>query len=114
MSTYPDYYVDEYKFSHEEPEEWREHMDHCADMLRQKLMCDADATLLTYNWIKNHYGPHPNFNVEHKCRDYDRLLEEAARHRVDGSLFPKGYFIRPTDIPVVDFEEPPFDPEASQ
>jgi hypothetical protein len=112
MATYPDYYVEEYRYSQEHPVQWREHMDHCADMLRQKLMCEADGAILTYNWIKKHYAPHPNFNVQHKCRNYDRLLEVAAEHKIDGSLFPKGYFVRPTDTQVVDFAEPPFDPTA--
>ena len=111
MTTYPEYYIEEHKHSQEHPEEWREHVDHCADMLRQKLMCDADANLITYNWIKNHYAPHPNFNVQHQCRDYNRLLEVAAEHKLDGSMFSHGWILRPTDRPVVEFEgEPPFDP----
>jgi len=87
-------------------EEWHEHVDHCTDMIRQKLMCDADASLITYNWLRNHYYPHPNFNVEHQCRDYDRLLEIAEERKVDRT------FLRPEGKMVVEFEETPFDPEA--
>ena len=96
----------------ERPAEWHAHLDHCADMLRQKLMCDADANLVTYNWIKNHYAPKPNFNVQHQCRNYERLLDLAAQLKVDGTAFPNGWILRPTDRPVVEFEQPPFEPDA--
>ncbi|KAF2182968.1 hypothetical protein K469DRAFT_635892 [Zopfia rhizophila CBS 207.26] len=114
MATYPNYYTEEHKYSQEHHEEWRAHIDHCADMLRQKLMCDADPTLITYNWIKNHYAPHPNFNTQHKCRSYDRLLEVQLQHKVDGSRFRNGWILRPKDRPVVEFDEPPFDPNADR
>lgn len=81
-------------------------MDHCTDMIRQQLMCAADTSLITYNWLKNHYYPHPNFNVEHQCRDYDRLLQVAAERKIDRVL------LRPEGKTVVEFEQAPFDPEA--
>ncbi len=99
----------------ETPDEWLEHLDHCADMLRQKLMCDADASLITYNWIQNHYSPHPNFNVQHQCRDYSRLLEVARQYRLEVGVVEggkNGHILRPSDKDVVDFPEPPFDPLA--
>lgn len=55
--------------------------DHCIDNLRQKvglpcdavakagdsdelqLMCDADAGILTYVWVKGHRMPFPDFSV---------------------------------------------------
>ncbi|KAF1976826.1 hypothetical protein BU23DRAFT_551264 [Bimuria novae-zelandiae CBS 107.79] len=109
---YPEYYTEEANFAKERPEEWLEHVDHCVDMLRQKLMCDADPGLITYSWLKNHHNPHPNFNVEHKCRSYDKLLEASARYGVDlGDLLDEG-IRRPDGETVVDFIEPPFDPLA--
>ena len=86
--------------------------DHCADILRQKLVCDADEHLITYNWIQNHYAPHPNFNVQHQCKDYNKLLEYGSKLVIDGSSFPKGYFLRPVDEQIVEFKVPPFDPLA--
>jgi hypothetical protein len=115
MATYPDYYTEDVKWAQENPEEWRSHIDHCADMLRQKLMCDADASLITYSWIKNHYSPHPNFNVQHQCRDYNRLLDVAGQYRLEKGMIEgvkNGYIIRPPYKAVVDFPEPPFDPLA--
>ncbi|KAL1610822.1 hypothetical protein SLS60_002493 [Paraconiothyrium brasiliense] len=109
---YPDFYTEEAKFAKEHRDEWLEHVDHCVDMLRQKLMCDADSGLITYSWLKNHYNPHPNFNVQHKCRDYDRLLDASAKHGFDMERLPKEGVRRPEHENVVDFVEPPFDPLA--
>lgn len=89
-------------------------MDHCADILRQKLMCDADASLITYNWIKNHYAPKPNFNVQHQCRNYNHILDTARKFKADGSSFANGWILRPSDRHVIDFPEPPFDPNADE
>jgi hypothetical protein len=85
-------------------------VDHCADMLRQKLMCDADPTLITYNWLKRHRSPHPNFNVQHTCRNWNSLVDTAAANRLDSSMIPKraDYL----EGSLVDFVEPPFDPNA--
>ena len=128
--TYPDYYIEAHNWSLEDPKGFHEHIgtapssegtrpalltkivDHCADLLRQKFMCDADMTLITYNWITNHYGPHPNFNVQHKCRNFDAAKQWTMQHRINGSSLEHHYFTRPTE-PVVEFDEPPFDPLAS-
>ncbi len=129
--TYPDYYTEAHNWSLENPKEFHEHIgtasrhrrtqiclltksiDHCADLLRQKFMCDADMTLITYNWINNHYQPHPNFNVQHKCRNFDAAKQWTIQRRIDGSLLQHNYFTRPNE-PVVEFDEPPFDPLATE
>jgi hypothetical protein len=108
-ASYPDYYPlkKESEFG-----VWHEHIDHCADMLRQKLMCDADNNLITYNWVHNHYKPHPNFNVQHKCRSYDQLLEAVERHGIPHDRIPETGILRVKGENTVEFEEPPFDPLA--
>lgn len=83
-------------------------VDHCADILRQKLMCDADTGIITYNWVKHHRLPHANFNVEHKCRNFEDVLSWVYAHRAPAPLggeVPKkeGY---------VEFSDVPHDPHA--
>jgi len=85
-------------------------MDHCADMLRQKLMCDADPALITFNWLNDRLAPHPNFNVQHKCRNYSRLLELAESYRVADELLPSKLEMAGKDL--LEYEDPPFDPAA--
>lgn len=77
-------------------------------------MCDADAGLVTYSWLKNHWSPHPNFNVQHKCRDYGELMEATEKFRLKVEDLPEGWMVKgDDDASVVKFEgEPPFDPEA--
>jgi len=70
--TYPEYYKEDYNSS-----SWHEHADHCVDTLLQKLMCDSDVSILTYAWIEGKKTPQPNLNVEHKCRNFDMILEWA-------------------------------------
>ena len=83
-------------------------------MLRQKLQCDADLGIVTYNWIKRHRGPHPNFNVEHKCRNFEAAREFASIHQVNVSSLPYPYFLRPETEPWVEFSKAPFDPLADE
>ena len=106
-ATYPDYYPQEKNHS---VEDWRMHIDHCADMLRQKLMCDADTSLITYNWLYHHRNPHPNFHVQHKCRSYDQLLHAVESYGIPHDLIPESGIIRPEGESVVQFTKPPFDP----
>ena len=80
-------------------------------MLRQKIMCDADVHLLTYNWVKGHDAPHPNFNIARQCRNFDIIKQYAIDHALDGSRLPKKYFEKPKDGSVMEYEEPPFDPD---
>ena len=54
--------------------------DHCADLLRQKLQCDSDVGIYTYNWVKDHKRPYPNFNTRHKCRNFDDILRWGRAH----------------------------------
>ncbi|MCJ1235720.1 hypothetical protein MMC14_003691 [Varicellaria rhodocarpa] len=59
----------------------REHIDHCADILRQKIMCDADTGVILYNWVKGYPSPYPNFNTRHKCRNFDDVLQWAVENQ---------------------------------
>lgn len=77
-------------------------------------MCDADMGIITYNWRKNHYRPHPNFNVQHQCRDFESALQWGLDRQVNATSLRKDYFTRPEDHEVVDFDEPPFDPYADE
>ncbi|MCJ1332194.1 hypothetical protein MMC10_008886 [Thelotrema lepadinum] len=130
--AYPEYYTEKMAFAAAHPKDFFDHIgkgtqqwhmlvqisdasdiDHCADMLRQKIMCDADAGLITYSWVKGHYSPHPNFNVQHQCRDFDAIMKFANEHTVDPTNPEVGSFRRPNDDSWVDFDwEPPSDPNA--
>ncbi|KUJ16888.1 uncharacterized protein LY89DRAFT_645897 [Mollisia scopiformis] len=110
--SYPDYYQEAYNYSIEKPEHWHEHMDHCADMLRQQLMCSADNTVVTYNWLKGHYAPQPNFNAVHRCGNFDAVLAWGKTRVIDGTaLSGKDYWTRPERY--VEFERIPYEPNEA-
>ncbi|KAF2838637.1 hypothetical protein M501DRAFT_975262 [Patellaria atrata CBS 101060] len=69
------------------------HFDHCADMLRQKLMCDADVTIIPYRWVKGHADPYPNFNTLHSCRNFDSIREWSVRRQIPD--LPSRYALHP-------------------
>jgi len=56
--------------------------DHCIEMIRQNIMCNADVTMITWDWVQGHTIPYPNFNTRHQCRNYEKILDWAAEHAV--------------------------------
>jgi len=53
----------------------RQHLDHCIEVLRQVLLCNADPGLITWNWVVGRKLPWPDFNTNHICRNGEALLE---------------------------------------
>ncbi|TVY34337.1 Cyclochlorotine biosynthesis protein [Lachnellula subtilissima] len=116
QNTWPSYYNTTEKGSQEEDSIYRKHIgkvddrqehrykltgvDHCADNLRQKLMCDADAGVITYDWLTHHKHPVPNFNTVHKCRDLDAVWKWHAKHRAPAS--GTGELMKTPDSVVLD------------
>ncbi|KAG2128640.1 uncharacterized protein EDB93DRAFT_1267429 [Suillus bovinus] len=88
--------------SPQSPKEFRVHLDHCIEMLRQIITCRGDVTMLTYDWVKGVENPLPNFNVPHQCRNLDKVLDWVDEHRV---FIPKSKVVRLKDN--VDLPSPP-------
>lgn len=80
-------------------------IDHCADLLRQKLMCDADVGLIPMYWVKRHDHPYPDFSTHHKYRNFDAVRTWAEENQVDMGEGWKGYLEKPEG--AVELEEPP-------
>ncbi|KAG0697876.1 hypothetical protein DFH29DRAFT_944379, partial [Suillus ampliporus] len=64
------------------PEVVRLHLDHCIEMIRQNIMCNADVTMITWDWVERHRIPYPNFNTRHQCRNFEKILDWAVEHAV--------------------------------
>jgi hypothetical protein len=59
------------------------HVDHCIETIRMSLMCYADVTpVLVEITPERKAGRKADFNVHHKCRNYEKirkyLLEEGV------------------------------------
>jgi hypothetical protein len=52
------------------------HVDHCIETLRLGIMCTSDITpvLLERNNYNN-LGTSLDFNVHHKCRNFDKIAQ---------------------------------------
>ncbi|KAF9554912.1 hypothetical protein CPC08DRAFT_712486 [Agrocybe pediades] len=80
--TYLDEYPQVKKMFAKRPKFMRSHLDHCIEIMRQNLMCNADVGIISYDWIAGYELPFPDFNTYHKCRNFDNILEWASEHRV--------------------------------
>ncbi|KAA8566477.1 hypothetical protein EYC84_009039 [Monilinia fructicola] len=59
-------------------EHWDIHADHCFDVLRNAVMCQGDTTLITFGWDKLS-KPQPHVKAtEHRCVDWNALMESLA------------------------------------
>lgn len=48
-------------------------------------MCTADASIVTFRWVKGISTPYPNFHSGHMCADYESLLARGERRKADMS-----------------------------
>lgn len=49
------------------------HQDHCFEMLRQLILCNADLGVISHHWVENIKDPYADFNQVHKCRDLESV-----------------------------------------
>lgn len=66
-------------------------------------MCNADVGIISHRWVKDYPRPYPNFNVLHKCRDFNEVLDYAYDHEVPT---PPGYRYHPQSFEK-QFSSPP-------
>jgi hypothetical protein len=73
QAFYPEYYPDSGRHK-------ADHIDHCLDNLRMAVMCNADISVQTFDWVDNSPRPLANFKVEHECVDFEALDSWAEDH----------------------------------
>ncbi|KAG1883789.1 hypothetical protein F4604DRAFT_1981568 [Suillus subluteus] len=100
-ASWGDHYYDVASM-YESPEEFRTHLDHCIEMLRQFTMCAGDGTMVTFDWVEGMTTPYADFHVPHQCRNFDKVLNWVVEHRVS---VPKYDVVRLDDN--VDLPSPP-------
>ncbi|KAF8850044.1 hypothetical protein BDZ45DRAFT_770933, partial [Acephala macrosclerotiorum] len=85
MATYKEHYDHENAFG--DPAGWlRKHIDHCIDMLRQRLMCTADIGLVTGVWVESYGEPYPDFSTQHQWCNLEKVQEWAKNHELNVSM----------------------------
>lgn len=59
-------------------------LDHCIDMLRQFVMCNADPGMVTHFWVEGRPTPYPDFSMRKQCKDPHAILRWALQKRIPG------------------------------
>lgn len=71
------------------------HLSHCFHILLQNLMCAPNLDIYTHFWADAQPNAFPDFNVNHKCIDFEQLLKWQEEHSVPVDDF--GAIRRPDD-----------------
>ncbi|KAK2001891.1 hypothetical protein LX36DRAFT_652900 [Colletotrichum falcatum] len=79
QAVFPEYYFKGKK----PPRHLEGHIDHCIDNIRMTLMCKADISLGSYDWVDNNRRPLTNFHTEHSCYNWDLVNNWARDHSFD-------------------------------
>ncbi|KAL2277824.1 hypothetical protein FJTKL_15115 [Diaporthe vaccinii] len=88
-------YKDEYDYStlpsfDGSPRLVREHVDHCINSLRIYLQCASDVTpYLMRRDTQKPLGIDPDFNTQHKCRNFDAIHAWTKRHELQTDDYQK-------------------------
>jgi len=76
----------------------RVHVTHCLDILRQQLMCNVDIGVLGQVWWnKNQPTAYPDFNTQHKCRNFKDVRKWAEAHQAP-KVVPPDFLIPPRSL----------------
>lgn len=51
-------------------------IDHCLDAIRNELMCRAEVTFTTYEWLPDLPIPWAQLSYDHTCVDFDVSLND--------------------------------------
>ncbi|KAK6539073.1 hypothetical protein TWF694_010614 [Orbilia ellipsospora] len=71
------------------------HLSHCAGVLLQNLMCQANLDVITLNWRSTQANPVPDFNVNKKCRDFGVIKKWQEKNMIREEVLEK--IVRPKD-----------------
>ncbi|EMR91030.1 putative tat pathway signal sequence protein [Botrytis cinerea BcDW1] len=74
------------------------HASHCVYALLQNLMCQGNVDTYGHYWVDMQENAVPDFNINHKCRDFEAILEYHDEIAVPLEKF--GALRRPLNEPV--------------
>ncbi len=84
LKLYNESWGDLYPVVHgENPVLARMHVDHCIETLRLCIMCYSDITPVMTFKVDDAFDRDPDFNVHHKCRDFDKIVARVQKDNHD-------------------------------
>ncbi|MCJ1414132.1 hypothetical protein MMC32_000457 [Xylographa parallela] len=69
------------------------HSEHCLDVIRQSLLCNADTSIMTMGWGTYQSAPLADTSNVHECVNWDSITRWAAPRTFDP--FQPGYLVHP-------------------
>ncbi|KAI0803807.1 hypothetical protein GGR55DRAFT_375066 [Xylaria sp. FL0064] len=81
QSLHPEYYETRSVVWNLSAELRLSHWDHCIEALRQYVTCEADTTVLTFNWYEGLRLPVTNQGTSRKCADWDAHYQWQLEHQ---------------------------------
>ncbi|KAI2624454.1 hypothetical protein GGS21DRAFT_493860 [Xylaria nigripes] len=85
MATYPDEYANHTLFAENSPKVVRTHIDHCVEIIRMQLQCSTEMTPILTEDIPGKVFPRADFNVVHKCKNFDELFSWTKENVLHGA-----------------------------
>ena len=78
-------------------------------LILQTLTCQTSLDVITHNWMHTQQFPVPDFNMNKKCRNHDRILDWQRRNMITTDQWieiapQKGDFILPLWPEVVELD----------
>ncbi|KZS89128.1 hypothetical protein SISNIDRAFT_417199, partial [Sistotremastrum niveocremeum HHB9708] len=60
-----------------------DHTDHCVNILRENILCNADITPNVWQWDESRGVSFPHFDSIHTCRNFDAIRDWAMARKID-------------------------------
>ena len=76
------------------------HIGHCLHVITENIMCSGVVDVFPFMWVEGSRRPFPDFNINHKCRDFEALLEFQIKNTVPDTNKKANYMVRPKDAKV--------------
>ncbi|KAK7061756.1 hypothetical protein R3P38DRAFT_3490815, partial [Favolaschia claudopus] len=73
------------------------HIDHCVERIRQGIMCNADTSVLVWEWNPTVNETRVRLRVPHQCKNFTKIHEWTRENLL--TSFPRWTHV-PDDLPV--------------
>ncbi|KAI8955034.1 hypothetical protein F4801DRAFT_603558 [Xylaria longipes] len=70
------------------PPSYGAHLSHCQEMLARWLMCQPSMEFVSFGWYERRDAPFPDFDITHKCVDFEQILDWQKKQRIQGLTKP--------------------------
>lgn len=73
------------------------HVNHCVTMLAQAIQCSGNLNMDTVHWTRNFRTPMPDFSIDRKCIDFEKLTTWRRANTADVETYDRFVAEKPKD-----------------